>query len=159
MKIGVIVFLLALAFVAQTLPLGQLYAHLHPNFVALVILYWALSSANGLSYFLVWTIGILQDLLEGTVLGSQGIALVVMVFLLYAWIQRVRRLPSWEQLFFIFVLLLVERLTAWLWQAWTGTLLWENSLLMGPALGATLWPLLVFLFEGIERAWPGKKGG
>ena len=154
MKAGALFVGLALAFFVEALPLGPLYAQLHPDFVALLILYWALSSSQALSYVVTWLIGLLQDLLLGDLLGAQAISLVLMLVLLYTWMSRVRRLPPWEQLFFIFFLLLAQHLSAWLWQLWVGPIAWHDSLLLGPALGAALWPLLTYLLDQLQRHWP-----
>lgn len=157
MKVGVLVLAFILAFFAESLPLGPLYAQLHPDFVALLILYWALSSSQVLSYFGIWLIGLVQDLVLGDLPGSQAISLVLMLALLYGWISRVRHLPSWEQLFFVFFLLLAQCLSAWLWHAWVGPIHWHSSLLLGPALGAALWPLLTYLLDQLQKHWPRRK--
>ena len=154
MKAGALVFGFALAFLAESLPLGPFYAQLHPDFIALFILYWALSSSDPLSYFVIWLIGLAQDLIFAHVPGSNAISLVLMLALLYAWIARVRRLPPWEQLFFIFFLLLVQSVSTWLWQAWVQPLAWHNSLLLSAALGAALWPLFTYLLDRLQHYWP-----
>jgi rod shape-determining protein MreD len=158
MKAGALVFGFILAFLAESLPLGPLYAQLHPDFIALFILYWALSSSQPLSYFAIWLIGLAQDLIFGRVPGSDAIALVLMLALLYAWIARVRRLPPWEQLFFIFFLLLAQSLSSWLWQAWAGPIAWHNALLLSAALGAALWPLFTYALDRLQHHWPQRKG-
>ena len=71
------------ALVAEAIPCGPFYASLHPDFVALLLLYWAISSASELSFTVVWLIGLLQDMVLGDVLGAQAIAGVVMIYLLY----------------------------------------------------------------------------
>ncbi|WP_308387796.1 rod shape-determining protein MreD [Acidithiobacillus sp. AMEEHan] len=154
MKAGILFLGFLLAFLLESLPFGPLYAQLHPDFVALLILYWALSSEQALSYVVIWLIGLLQDLLLGDLLGAQAISLVLMLVLLYAWMNRVRRLPPWEQLFFIFFLLLAQQLAAWLWPLLLRPIAWHNALLIGPALGAALWPLLTYLLDQMQRHWP-----
>lgn len=137
------------AFVATNLPLGPVYASLHPDFVALLVLYWAIGGNGTLGYTLVWGIGLLQDLILGDLLGAHAMGLVLMLFLLYLGLARVRRLPPWEQLFFIFLLLLAERFVAWLWQGWTTPVRWHWALLVAPAFGAALWPLWTSLLDRI----------
>lgn len=144
------------AFVATTLPFGPVYASLHPDFVALLVLYWAIGGNGSLGYTLVWGIGLLQDLIFGDVLGAHAMGLVVMLYLLYLGLTRVRRLPPWEQLFFIFLLLLTERLVVWLWQGWTTPPRWHWALLVGPAFGAALWPLWTYLLDVVFRRQIGR---
>ncbi len=143
---------LFLALVGSTLPLGPMYANLHPDYVALLVLYWAITSDNGAGYLPVWAIGLLQDFVVGDMPGAQAIALVLMVFVLYTGISRVKKFSSWEQLLFIFALLLLEQLAAWLWQGWSGVLpQWHLSLLVAPALGTALWPLLTFALDHLYQ--------
>jgi rod shape-determining protein MreD len=141
-------FLLALA--AGTLPFGPLYAIIHPDFVALLLLYWAISSSSELSFTIVWLIGLLQDIVLGDVLGGQAVAAVIMIYALYNGLGRVRRLSFWEQLFFIFLLLLGQRLITWLWQIWSGPITWHFSLLIAPLIGALLWPLFTFVLDHLR---------
>ncbi|WCE93339.1 rod shape-determining protein MreD [Acidithiobacillus ferriphilus] len=140
------------ALTAEIIPCGPLYALLHPDFVALLLIYWAISSNSELSFTIVWLIGLFQDMVLGDMLGAQAIAGVIMIYLLYTSLGRVRRLPSWEQLFFIFLLLLTHRLLVWLWQAWAGFITWHFSLLLGPLIGALLWPLFTLVLDSLRHA-------
>lgn len=152
MMIIALVFGFFIALSAETVPLGALYALLHPDFVTLLLLYWAISNNSELSFTIVWLIGLFQDMVLGDMLGAQAIAGVIMIYLLYTSLGRVRRLPSWEQLFFIFLLLLTHRLLVWLWQAWAGFITWHFSLLLGPLIGALLWPLFTLILDYLRHA-------
>jgi len=156
--VTVLIWILAFlaAFVATNLPLGPVYASLHPDFVALLVLYWAIGSNGSLGYTLAWGIGLVQDLILGDLLGAHAMGLVLMLYLLYLGLARVRRLPPWEQLFFIFLLLLAERLVVWLWQGWTVPLRWHWALLVAPAFGAALWPLWTSLLDRVFHRHAGR---
>ena len=151
MMIIALVFGFFIALSAETVPLGALYALLHPDFVTLLLLYWAISNNSELSFTVVWLIGLFQDIALGDVLGAQAIASIIMIYLLYSGLGRVRSLPPWEQLFFVFLLLLAHRLIVWLWQAWAGAITWHFSLLLGPLLGALLWPLFTFALDHLRH--------
>lgn len=142
-------FFLALA--GDSLPMGPLYLALRPDFVALLLLYWAITSATELGLGVAWIIGLVQDVVDGGVLGAHAMAAAVMIFILYAGLGKVRNLPPWEQLFFIFILLLAERLVAWSWQIWGGPIVWNLALLLGPLTGALLWPVFVYLLDRIRH--------
>ncbi len=144
-----IAFFLALAL--ETLPSGPLYGMIHPDFVALLLLYWSISSGSVLSFSVVWLIGLLQDMVLGDVLGGQAIAGVIMIFALVNGLGRVRQLSAWEQLFFVFILLLVHRLIVWSWQLWSGPIIWHFSLLVSPLIGALLWPLFTYSLDHLHH--------
>ncbi len=151
MTIVAMVVAFFLALVLETLPSGPVYGMVHPDFVAMLLLYWSIRSGSELSYTLVWLIGLLQDLVMGDVPGGQAIAGVLMIYALVNGLGRVRHLSVWEQLVFVFMLLLLHRLIVWLWQLWSGPLSWHFSLFLSPLIGALLWPLFTYLLDGLRH--------
>ncbi|MFA7657149.1 rod shape-determining protein MreD [Acidithiobacillus thiooxidans] len=145
----VIAFFLAMAL--ETLPSGPVYGMIHPDFVALLLLYWSIRSGSELSYTVVWLIGLLQDMVMGNVPGGQAVADVLMIYALVNGLVRVRHLSVWEQLVFIFMLLFAHRLIVWSWQLWSGPVSWHFSLLLSPLMGALLWPLFTYLLDYLRH--------
>ena len=90
-------------------------------------------------------------MLTGTLLGQHALGLAVVTFLTLKLYRRVRVLPLRQQMFTVFVLLLVERLLT-LWSTavagYATPSLWYW---LTPLIGALLWPWVYVILRDIRR--------
>lgn len=140
----------AAAMVLSLLPLPELLAPLKPYWVALVIIYWALETRDMLSLGTAFVIGLLLDIISGSLLGMHALSLLVMVFLVQRFRYRLRFFPPWQQALSVLGLLVNDRIiliwiTALLgeplptWQYWLSTL-----------IGLAIWPWLFLLLDSLR---------
>lgn len=140
-----------LALILTIMPLPAIISPWRPEWTALVLIYWALALPNRVGVGIAWCVGILQDVLQATVLGAHGLIFALIVYLTIQLYQRMRLVPIWQQMITVFVLLLINRmLLLWIrgvmgsadvgWQFWT------------PAITSTLiWPLIFLLLRAVRR--------
>jgi rod shape-determining protein MreD len=137
---GVIIalaFVLALGLTVMPLPVWA--QDFRPQWVTLVLIYWCLALPQRVGIGTAWSVGLLQDVLTGTLLGQHALSLTITAFLTMHLHQRIRIFPLLQQSLSVLVLLLVERLlslwvigatgqptpTLWYWMpVFIGTLLW-----------------------------------
>jgi len=142
---------LVIAIVLTVLPLPPVLAPFRPYWVALVVIYWNLEAGRLRQLGQAFALGILLDLLTGTLLGQHAIGLVVLVFLLERFRARIRFFPPWQQAAAIFALLLNDRIIhLWVialegnrWPSWQWWL--------APAVAVLLWPWLFLLLDALRR--------
>jgi len=53
---------------------------------------------------IAWMLGLVMDLLLGTVLGLHAVAYAIVAYLLVKFHPRFRNLPLWQQMLFVFIL-------------------------------------------------------
>lgn len=121
-----------------------------PYWVALVMIYWHLE-ANRLQYLgSAFAIGLLLDLVTGTLLGRHALGLVIINFLVGRFRNRMRFFPPWQQALAVGALLFNDRIV----QLWIIGLLergWPDwSWWLPPATGMLLWPWLFLLLDALR---------
>jgi rod shape-determining protein MreD len=146
-----LIFLTILATVLFSLiPLPGVLWPFKPYLVALVMIYWSLETQDTISLGLAFLIGLVLDILSGSLMGLHALSLVVMVFLVQHFRSRLRFFPPWQQALSVFGLLVNDRIIL----IWITVLLgeplptWEYWL--PPLIGMALWPWLFLLLDRVR---------
>lgn len=139
--------------VALSLELTPLPADLstwRPPWLALVMIYWALSHPRRYGLALGWTAGLVLDVLKGGVLGQHALAMTVATWLALRFHLRLRVFPVWQQTMAVGVLVLAhEFLVFWVdGVAGDASISWQR---LTPVLAALVaWPLISGLLSGLR---------
>jgi rod shape-determining protein MreD len=138
---------LTVALVLTLLPMPHWAGEFRPQWVALTLIFWALTVPDRVGVFWAFGAGLLLDVVSGSVLGQNALALSVVVYLALELHQRIRIYPMWQQAISVWVLLLVERLlTVWVLGA-TGAPTPTLWYWVSTFLGMLLWPWLSALLR------------
>ncbi|MCG7927830.1 MAG: rod shape-determining protein MreD, partial [Candidatus Thiodiazotropha taylori] len=111
---SVIYLSLLVGFILTIMPLPEWANTFRPQWVALILIYWCMTMPERIGVGVGWSTGFLLDVLTGTLLGQHALGFSVVAYLMLRLHLRVRVIPLRQQVFTIFILLLVERLLA-LW--------------------------------------------
>jgi rod shape-determining protein MreD len=65
--------------------------------VALAVIYWSMRQPGRYGVGTAWAIGLVLDVLKGTVLGEHSLMLAIVAFLTIKFCQRLRVFPIWQQ--------------------------------------------------------------
>ncbi len=140
-----------LALLLSVLPVPDWAQQLRPSWVTLVLVYWCIALPERIGVGVGWTMGILLDVLTGTLLGQHALGLSIVAFIAVELHQRVRLFPLWQQSLTVLVMLLLERLLA-LWMAGAAghpaPSLWYWA---APLSGMVLWPWVYLLLRFLRR--------
>ncbi len=147
----VILISLCIAMLLTILPMPEWARPFRPQWVTLVLLYWAIALPHRIGVGSGFVVGIVLDVLTGTLLGQHALGLSVVTFIAIQLHQRIRVFPFWQQSLGILVLLVIERLLA-LWV--TGATRGETPGLVYwavPLISALLWPWIFVTLRSIRR--------
>ena len=143
-RAGVIIVTLVVAIVLTLVSLPPALDALRPYWVALVLIYWCLETQGLITLGIAFSIGLLLDLLTGSLLGLHALSLVILVYLVTRFRARLRFFPTWQQALSVFALLLNDRIIL----LWIASLRGDPLPSLGfwwpPIVGTLLW-LPVFL--------------
>lgn len=89
---------------ASIVPLPAFFISFRPCFFLLVMYYWSTQSVKMLPIMGVWFLGLLFDLVTGTLLGQHALVLVVVAFALEEMQPRIRLYSFWQHALLIFFL-------------------------------------------------------
>lgn len=144
-------FFVALLLMLLPLPLDWRWAR--PEFVALLSIYWILYYPEKLGIGMAFFVGILQDLVMGSVLGQHALALVLMVYICQLSHQRLKTYGNLQQILWLMLMLAVQQLVV----HWVNALIGHNTNFLryyAPVLiSALLWPLLRSFINSLRLRW------
>lgn len=124
-----------------------------PEFVAIVLLYWVIALPERIGIGSAWLLGLAQDIVEGSPLGQNALALAVLAYLALILYQRLRMFTPVQQAAVIFVLVGINQLLCHWVQTLTGTAS-PNLLFLLPAfVSALLWPLFAAFLRLLRRSY------
>ena len=144
-----LIFLTIMAAVLLSLlQMPEILSPFIPYWVAMVVIYWSLETRGIISLGQAFLIGLVLDVLSGSLMGLHALSLVIMVFLVQHFRSRLRFFPPWQQAFSILGLLVNDRIIL----IWITVLLGESlptwEYWLPPLVGMAIWP---WLFLGLDR--------
>ena len=108
---SLVVFLsFALAMILRIVPLKASWSLFNPDWVALMLLFWALSLPPRVGVLRAWMIGLIADALTGRLMGQHALAYGVMVYLSLRGKASITVLRKPVQSLWIFGLLVIGQL-------------------------------------------------
>lgn len=147
----IIIITLLAAVMLSILPMPLWAQWGRPAIVAMVLIYWVIALPEHIGIGVAWTVGLLQDIVVGTPLGQNALALSVVAYLALILYQRLRMFTPVQQAVVVFVLIGLNQLLCHWIQTLTGTVS-PNLLFLLPALiSALLWPVLSVFLRLLRR--------
>jgi rod shape-determining protein MreD len=147
----VIFITICVAILLTILPMPEWARPYRPQWVTLVLLYWAIALPHRVGVGSGFIAGIVLDVLTGTLLGQHSLGLSVVLFIAIQLHQRIRVFPFWQQSLGILVLLIVEHLLSlWVIGATRGEAPGLGYWAV-PLIGALLWPWTFVTLRKVRR--------
>ena len=147
-----IVLTIMAALLFSLLPMPAVLSAFKPYWVALVMIYWALETHEMIDMGLAFLVGLVLDILSGSLLGLHALSLVVMIFLVQRFRFRLRFFPPWQQALGVLGLLVNDRIIL----IWITALLGEPmptlTYWLSPLVGMILWPWLFLLLDRVRSS-------
>jgi len=148
-RVSTIVASFAIALLLNFLPWPNLA--LTPDFVALTLAFWCVHQPRLVGLGVGWTLGLLTDVGNGVLLGQHALAYSLLAFAALALSRRVLWFTLWGQALHVAALLLFAQGVAAVVRLAAGAELPGWNLVIGPLLGAALWPLASFVLLAPQR--------
>lgn len=130
----------ALALLLSVVPMPSFIEAGRPLWLALVLSYWILALPHRVGMISAWLLGLAADVLYGSLLGQNALALSLIAFLVLILQQRLRSFPIWQQS----VVLMVVFGLAQLVQLWLNVLVGNRPsallFLVPVPISALCWP-------------------
>jgi len=140
-----------IALMLTALPMPEWASLWRPAWVALVLIYWCMALPSRSGVLVGWSVGLLLDVMTGTLLGQHALALAVTAFIAHKLHQRVRVLPIFQQGVTVFGLVFVfQALVLWI-NGIKGMPVTLSAYLTAPLVSALLWPWVFVLLRDTRR--------
>lgn len=122
-----------------------------PDFVALVLAFWCVRQPRMVGLGAAWTLGLLIDAGNGVLLGQHALAYSLLAFGGLSLSRRILWFPVAQQALHVAALLVAAELVVLVVRLAAGAEFPGWSILVGPALGALLWPVVTFVLLAPQR--------
>ena len=141
------------AFIALVLTIVQVdtFFFYWPDWLALVVIYWALMTPEKIGPFIAFVLGTLLEVLFVRTFGVLGLGLASLAFVVNRGHQQLQVLSLWQQTIIVGALIGVYKLvTGWLFGMITGFVITSEYFysLFGSVL---VWPFVYILLQELRR--------
>lgn len=145
------------AFMLAIMPLPDWAVEFRPDWVTLVLIYWAMAVPSRIGVTVAWLAGLLLDVSYGTLMGQHAIGMVIVIYFIHIQHQRLRVASLLQQSIVIFVLLLIKQLLI-LWVDGMVGRAPDSWLFFMPAITSTLlWPWTYLILRDMRRKFSVSK--
>lgn len=150
-NIWVVWLTLALALLLSVSSMPKFMEIGRPLWLALFLTYWVLALPHRVGMTTAWGIGLLADVLNGTLLGQNALILTLITFLVLTLHQRLRMFPMWQQSTVLLVVFgLAQLVQLWL-NALTGSRPPTLTFVLPALVSALLWPWVCTILRGLHQ--------
>ncbi|GAA3897712.1 rod shape-determining protein MreD [Halomonas cibimaris] len=148
-SLPVIWLFLLLALCLQVMPLAEGWQLYRPDWVGLMLIYGCMYAPGRVGVLHGFVLGILLDLMQGSVLGQSALVLSLLGFLCALVYARFRAYSLLQQAVLILVLLgIVQLVDQWIRTLW-GDFAIHLAFLLPALSSALLWPWLATLLDAV----------
>lgn len=144
----------ALALMLVMVPLPEPVEPLRPDWVSLVVIYWAIALPQRFGLIFAWVCGLLLDVTTGALLGQHALGLVLVAAIALRLHQRLRVFPVPHQAVVVVLLLLFKQVLV----------LWTNGVagrapedlwlyMLAPLTALVVWPLVFVILRNLRRRY------
>ena len=143
-------FLIAISL--SQFPLDSSLQWFRPDFILLVLFFWLIWAPNRVGLVYAFFIGLLLDLMRGSVLGLGALSLTLVAFITQLLHSRLRVFPILQQSFVLLLLVCLNQLIYYWMQGLVGNSA-DTLLFLLPSLtSALLWPFVFITLRRLARS-------
>jgi len=143
-----------IAYLLAIVPFPEWAMNYRPEWVPMVLIYWVIALPYRVSIGTAWVVGLLLDILEGSVLGLNAMSLVIIAYVALSLHLRLRMFSMLQQSGLVLALVGLNLMLCNWMQIVTGQSVPSNLMFLMAALtSAIIWPSLFQLLRQIRRSF------
>jgi len=145
------------ALMLAIMPLPDWAIEFRPDWVTLVLIYWAMALPSSIGVTMAWFAGLLLDVSYGSLMGQHAIGMVLVIYIILLQHQRLRVASLLQQAIVIFFLLFIKQLI----ELWVDGMLGRASdswyYFMQTITSTLLWPWTYLILRDLRRKFGTSK--
>ncbi|WP_301098686.1 rod shape-determining protein MreD [Otariodibacter sp.] len=147
----VLIFLFVVALVLELMPWPVGFQGFRPAWGVLVLTYWVLALPDKISVGTAFIIGIIWDVILGSVLGTHALVLSIVIYFVAKYHLILRNLSLWFQGMLIILYIALIRFSIFVIEFILHSAEFNTQELAGAVLSGILWPWIFLLMRQIRR--------
>jgi len=140
-----------LAFILTLLPIPLWAGWFRPAWVLLVLIYWNLRFPNQVNIGIAWFVGLLMDVLNGTLLGEHALAMTVASYFVIKMHARIRMFPLVQQGLCVLLLVLLYQFVIYNIQGFVNEAPQSKWYWISALVSMLLWPWVVSILKNLHQ--------
>lgn len=150
----VIALTLFIAYLLAIVPFPDWAMNYRPEWVPMVLIYWTMALPYRIGIGWAFVAGLLLDILEGSILGVNALALVIIAYITLSLHQRLRMFTAVQQAGLVFALVGLNLMVChWLLLVTEQTVSSNMMFLMAALTSAIIWPSIFQLLRQTRRSF------
>ncbi|MEX0619235.1 MAG: rod shape-determining protein MreD [Pseudohongiellaceae bacterium] len=142
------------AYLLAIVPFPDWAMSYRPEWVAMVLIYWVMALPYRIGIGFAWVVGLLMDVLEGSVLGINAMTLAIIAYMTLSLHLRLRMFSPLQQSGLVLALVGMNLMMCHWLQLMTGQTVPSNLLFLLAALSSAItWPWLFQLLRHMRRSF------
>lgn len=142
---------LMIALVLTLLPMPDWTIWLRPAWVLMVLIYWAMTVPYRVSVGVAWVLGLVVDILNGTLLGEHALAFTIVIYIVSRMYIRLCMYPMLQQGMSILIFVSLYQFILYCIQGFIGELPRSHLYWLSSITSMLLWPWLFILMRDFRR--------
>jgi rod shape-determining protein MreD len=143
-----IVLLIAAVLSAVPLPAGVEF--FRPPWVTMAVVYWAMMWPRSCGIATAWLIGLILDVLQGSLLGQHALALSVVAYFTLRFHLQIRLFPLWQLTVTVFALFVIDAFVVFWIDGIAGFPTGGASRWSQVVAGGVVWPPVMAIFDRVR---------
>ncbi|MGC7559711.1 rod shape-determining protein MreD [Pasteurella sp. PK-2025] len=147
----IVICIFIVALVLEIAPWPTDFQHFKPAWLVMILVYWVLSIPERVSIGFAFVLGVLWDLVLGSILGVHALVLSLFTYVIARNHLILRNLSLWMQSILILLLVFCIRLSIFFIELFihSASFNWEE--IYGALISGLLWPWVFLLLRKIRR--------
>ena len=142
---------LLVALIATIMPLPMELDSFRPDWVLMVVLYWSLALPTRVNIFTAWIVGLLLDILLGSMLGVHAAAMAVSVYIVSINYHLIRNFSIFQQSLIVGMSTALYHLIVFWLQYLLIDIVFLSQYLHPVITSIILWPWIFFILRKLRR--------
>ncbi|OAI48843.1 hypothetical protein AYO45_00790 [Gammaproteobacteria bacterium SCGC AG-212-F23] len=142
---------LFIALVLTLLPMPSWFGWLRPHWILLVLIYWAMTQPYQVNVGTAWVVGIILDVLTGTLLGEHALGLTVITYFVVRFQSRLQMFPLLQQGLCVFLLVVLYQAILFSVQGFLGDAPKTMLYWLASITSVLIWPWLFVVLQDFRR--------
>ncbi len=149
----VVWFSFLVAMLLQIMPLPSLVEAWRPDWLLLVMFYWAMALPHRYNILSAWALGVLLDIMLGAHLGIRALSMSLVVYMVVLHFQRLRNFSMWQQSLMMAGLVCLNHLFIFWLQFIVDEARFHTDLFLPVASSMLLWPWIFYILRHVRRRY------
>jgi rod shape-determining protein MreD len=149
---GLVIFIsFMIALMLTLLPMPDWTIWLRPAWVLMVLIYWTMTMPHRVNVGVAWTMGLVIDLLTGTVLGEHALGFTIVIYFVSRLHLRLSMYPVIQQGVCVLFFIMIYQFILYCVQGFMGELPASHLYWLSSLTSMLLWPWLFVLMRDCRR--------